>query len=144
MSDPKPIPEPTCWHCLAPNDPGASECWLCQRRDWRKYPGARARSPVPARGPLSTIAGMMALIAVIGVAAALFRDAPGLSVLLFISIVPALLITEWKARRRRRRGETMSATERVVWIIALTIVMPILIGVAVVAAMFAYCTLMNR
>jgi hypothetical protein len=27
-------PEPRCWDCGAPNDPGARECWLCHRRDW--------------------------------------------------------------------------------------------------------------
>ena len=25
----------TCRECQAPNDPDASECWLCHRRDWR-------------------------------------------------------------------------------------------------------------
>ncbi len=28
-------PERRCWDCGAPNDPGARECWLYQRRDWR-------------------------------------------------------------------------------------------------------------
>jgi hypothetical protein len=35
QSKPGPDPEPTCWECGATNDPGASECWLCQRPDWR-------------------------------------------------------------------------------------------------------------
>jgi hypothetical protein len=33
---------PICRDCGAPNDPDSSECWLCQRRDWK--PGAIAVS----------------------------------------------------------------------------------------------------
>jgi len=37
---------PNCRHCGATNDSGASECWLCQRRDWRE-----ASKPAPRRRP---------------------------------------------------------------------------------------------
>jgi len=147
MIDQKPHPELICWDCGATNDPAASECWLCQRRDWRKHPDDRpgySALPARTRGPLSTIGGWMALIAVIGVAAAIFRDAPGLAVLLFVSVVPALIVTEVKARSRRRRGEPMSVSERVAWVIGLAIVIPILLWIALIAAVFAYCTLINR
>jgi hypothetical protein len=140
----EPMPEPNCWDCGAPNDPGASECWLCQRRDWRKFPGLRTRpSPppnLPTHGPLSTIAGWMVVIAVIAVELGLSVTAPGLAVVLLVSVVPALAVTELKAYRRRRRGEPMSTGERVAWIFGLTILIPILLFVALVVALFMYCS----
>jgi hypothetical protein len=141
QADLRPKPEPTCWDCGATNDPGASECWLCQRPDWRKYPGVRPRYPAtaPPRGPFSTIGGWMVLIAVIGVAVGIYREAPGLATVLLASVVPALVVTEVKASRRRRRGEPMSGWERVAWILALTILIPILLIVALFAALFTYC-----
>jgi hypothetical protein len=146
MSETKPSPEPTCWDCGAPNDPGASECWLCQRTDWKKYPGLRRGRPaleVPRRGPMSTIAGWMILIAAIGVAVGIFREAPGLAVVLLVSVVPALALTEWKAYRRRRRGVPMTVPERIVLVIVLTIVIPILLAIALVVALFTYCFLVS-
>jgi hypothetical protein len=35
MSTEKPPAPLRCFDCGAENDPGASECWLCHRRDWR-------------------------------------------------------------------------------------------------------------
>ncbi len=58
---PKPRPERTCWDCRAPNDPNASECWLCGRRDWSRDPRSRPRStlaPMPVRDPLTTVRGL--------------------------------------------------------------------------------------
>ena len=146
MSDPNPKPEPTCWDCGAPNDPGASECWLCQRRDWRGYRGVRPGYPAPARrrGPLSTIGGWMILIAVIGVAVGIFREAPGLAILLLISVVPALIITEIKAYRRRRRGEPMSGLDRLLWVLLLSILVPFLLIIALAVALFMYCSFTMR
>ncbi len=93
---------------------------------------------------MSTIAGWMILIAVIGVAMGLFREAPGLAFVLLISVVPALAVTEVKAYRRRRRGEPMSGLERSCWFVGLTILIPILAVVALVVALFTYCLLMAR
>ena len=35
QAESQPKPDLTCWDCGAANDPDASECWLCQRRNWR-------------------------------------------------------------------------------------------------------------
>jgi MFS superfamily sulfate permease-like transporter len=61
---------PTCRHCGATNDAGASECWLCQRRDWREDPKPRRR-----QGAHLTPAGCMVLftIALIAIVAGSFR-----------------------------------------------------------------------
>ena len=68
MSDGTPEPELTCRHCGASNHPGSSECWLCQRRDWRIARLPTEDRPLGrTRGPLSTIAGHMLLIALIAV-----------------------------------------------------------------------------
>jgi hypothetical protein len=145
MSEKTPNPEPACWDCGATNDPVASECWLCQRTDWKKYPGLRRGRPapeLPRRGPMSTIAGWMILIAAIAVAVGLFREAPGLAVVLLVSVVPALTLTEWKAYHRRRRGEPMTVPQRIVMVIVLTILIPILVIIALVVALFTYCFLL--
>jgi hypothetical protein len=139
--------DPICWECGASNTPGSSECWLCQRRDWNRYPGPRRRHPsppdLPRRRPLSTIAGWMIAIAVIGVAIGLFREAPGVAILLLVSVVPALAITELKARGRLRRGDPMSAWERIARILALTILIPILVIGALAIALFTFCLFLS-
>jgi hypothetical protein len=147
-SEPRPKPDLICWECGATNDPGSSECWLCQRRDWNRYPAPRARRAaplqLPRRGPLSTIAGLMIGIAILGVAIGLFREAPGLTVFLLISVAPALAITELKARGRYRRGDPMSIGERILRVVVLMILIPILVVLALVVALFAYCAVFMR
>jgi hypothetical protein len=146
-SRPRPMREPVCWGCGASNTPGSSECWLCQRRDWNRYPGVRRRRQAPPgharRSPLSTIGGWMIGIAILGVAIALFREAPGLAVVLLVSVVPALAVTELKARGRRREGDFMSSGERLAWIVALTIAIPIVVIMALAIALFAFCLFMS-
>jgi hypothetical protein len=147
MGHEPPNPEPTCWSCGAPNDRGSTECWLCQRRDWSRYPRLRTRlSPPPAlpeRGPLSTIGGWMVLIAAIGVSLAILVLAPPLFVVLLASAVPALSLTEIRTYRRRRRGEPVSGWQRLAWFLGLTILLPIVL-VAVVICLFALCYLATR
>jgi heme/copper-type cytochrome/quinol oxidase subunit 2 len=55
---------------------------------------------------------------------------------LVISAAPALAITEAKARRRLRRGDPMPAWERLARVLALTILIPILVLVALGIAVF--------
>lgn len=140
-------PEPICWDCGAPNAPGSSECWLCQRRDWNRYPAPRRRRPpppnLPRRGPLSTIAGLMIWTAIVGVSMSVFVLAPPLGIVLVAAFVPALIVTEVKASGRRRRGEPMSGWERASWVLGLMILFPILL-VALAIALFALCFLFVR
>ncbi len=141
-----PRPETICWSCGAPNDVGSSECWLCQRRDWNRYPGIRRRRPAPVpsgRGPLTTSGGWTVLIAAIGVALAIVVLAPPLAVVLVASAVPALVVTEFKVYRRRRRGEPVSGWQRLVWLLGFTILFPILL-VALVICLFAICMAFMR
>jgi hypothetical protein len=135
---PAPSPEPLCWGCGAPNNAGSSECWLCQRRDWNRYPNLRRRRSTSERGPLSMIGGQMVVIAGIAVALALFVAAPAVGIVLLLSAVPALTTTEFIAFRRRRRGEPMSLGQRVGWFLGLTILFPILL-IALGIALFAIC-----
>src|SRR5262249_20091293 len=141
--EPGPKHEPHCWYCGAPNAPGSSECWLCQRRDWNRYSGRRTRdtrSPdLPRRGPMSTIAGLMTGVAICGVVLGLFHAAPGLAAMLLVCMAPALAITELKARGRRLRGDPMSIGERTVRVIVLTILIPVLVAVALAIALFTFC-----
>jgi hypothetical protein len=145
MSDLKPKPELKCRHCGASNDPGASECWLCQRRDWRGFTGFApepiATYPQP-RGLLSTIAGWMVLIAMIAVGLAVFQLAPGLGIIWLFFVGPAWAITEVKARRRIYRSLTpMSGIEKALWIMGLTILIPVTVIVALVVALATFCAI---
>jgi ribosomal protein L40E len=87
---------PTCRHCGATNDSGASECWLCQRQDWRETPKIRSgRSPF---GPddRSTFTGCMVYltISLIAVVVLAFRAGRivGLVILILNMVIFALAI----------------------------------------------------
>ncbi len=86
--------ELTCWDCQAPNDADASECWLCQRRDWRADSRAVATE---AFGEIDK--SSLGLVALAVVALGLVFLAPGLVIPLFL-LVPAWGIHEWRACRR--------------------------------------------
>lgn len=135
-----PKPEPRCWDCGAANDPGSTECWLCQRRDWNRSPAARASRPTPAEPAYpSSMASLITAAAIGLLALALYPDNPGLAVALGAAVLPAVILTEVKARRRGRRGEPMSAVERILRVVALTIILPILLVVALIIAFLAIC-----
>jgi ribosomal protein L40E len=55
---------PTCRHCGATNDPGASECWLCHKGDWRADSKPRAKSRT-GDDPRSEYVGCLLLITTI-------------------------------------------------------------------------------
>jgi hypothetical protein len=82
----------------------------------------------------------MVVIAVIAVGIGIFRESPGWAVFLLLSAAPALFVTELKAVRRRRRGDPMSIVDRIGLVILLMIVMPILIVLAGVTAIFIICS----
>jgi hypothetical protein len=128
---------PICWHCGAPNDAGSSQCWLCQRRNWRGIPSFRTRfSPpldLPRRGPMSTIRGQMLVIAAIAVALAIVVLVPPMAIALLISALPAYFITEIKAIKRRLRGDPMSAWVYAVTLVGFTILIPTVLAVALIA-----------
>lgn len=141
ISNPPHKPELICRHCGAFNDFGSSECWLCQSPNWRGMPGARVQhSPSQApRGLLGSIMGCMVLIALAGVIAGMARTAPGLALTLFVCVLLAWGVTEIKAARRRHRDEPMSWLEQALWIVGLTILIPIVLIVALLVALFTFC-----
>ena len=55
---------PNCRHCGATNDSVASECWQCERRDWRETPKIPSRhSPFRSLSQArSTFTGCMVVI----------------------------------------------------------------------------------
>ena len=140
QSDPMPNPNLNCRECGATNYPDASECWLCQRRDWRGPPRfSTSPKPEPSsdsgHGPaligLTLALGLVALGALAMV--------PGLAIGLLILVVPPWIGAEMIANRRRNRGLPTSATRKVAWILVLTILIPILLGVALFIAFWMIC-----
>jgi hypothetical protein len=100
--------------------------------------------PRLGRGPLSTIAGWMALIAVIGVAIGIpivEPDAIGISYLLILIYFETLAALKFRAYRRR--GEPMSGCAQAAWILSFLIVIPFLSIVAFIIGLFAYCAVLR-
>jgi hypothetical protein len=87
---------------------------------------------------MSTIAGWMTLIAVIGLAMGLLIVAPGLSFLVVLILFETLAALRFRAYARR--GQPMSGCAQTAWILMFLIVTPILSVVAVLIGLFAYCT----
>jgi hypothetical protein len=83
----------------------------------------------------------MVLTALAAVFCAIAVAAPGLAVALMICALPAWAITAVKASRRRRRDEPMSGVEQAFWIAGLTILIPTVVIVALVVALFTFCAL---
>ena len=152
--EPDPPPgERCCDHCGAANDPDSRECWLCERMirpriitltQSRRRSGARspqARLPVSHRRfgavPDPPSFGMFVTATVSALAVATLVAAPGFGIGLLTSVVPALWITEARARSRWRQGRPMSAFGRAMRVVVLSFVVPI----AVVLVLFAFVIL---
>ncbi len=132
---PSPGPEPLCWKCGAPNAMGSSECWLCQRPDWNRYPIGYRRPSPPRRRP--TIASGMIAIAAFAGTMALFRDSPGVAIFLIILALPAMLLTAAKARQRAAIGDPMPMIERVARCVGLMFLIPIFLIVLFMVGILA-------
>ena len=89
---------PSCRHCGATNDPGASECWLCQRKDWREPPRIRRKESRsrPQGSARSQLTGCMVFftIALVALVSLSFRAGRyvGVAALILGSLVYALAI----------------------------------------------------
>ncbi|MHB1560633.1 MAG: hypothetical protein ACYC61_24535 [Isosphaeraceae bacterium] len=135
MSQLGPKREIPCRYCHAPNDPGSSECWLCQRRGWRPLTGLSPayESPIRVRPrPVTTIGKLMIVIAVIAVFLALAVLAPPVAVALTVSAVPAWIVTEFKDYRRRGGGG-YSPGRKFALFLGLTFLFPIFCGATLIA-----------
>jgi hypothetical protein len=120
MNEMTPNPEPTCWDCGAANDPGASECWLCHRRDWRA-----AGAPATAKSGVSRGEGHLrrtvAIVILAGASAILGLgmvldiwerfDHWGLALLISTLAIPVGLSIWARARERPPRGQSMTNRE---------------------------------
>jgi hypothetical protein len=85
----------------------------------------------------------MVVIAGVAVALALLIAFPWLVVVFMASAVPAVFITEFKAFRRRRRGDPMSEWQRIAWVVGLTVLIPVVL-VAVAIALLGVCIAFTR
>jgi hypothetical protein len=152
MNPKNPESSPSCWDCGATNDPGASECWLCQRRDWRRSsrgPMPMKPEPSPTSGHRSPLVALKLGLVVIGV----FLIAPvlGMAVYLLYALgdwlvfVPLIFVAPaWfgavvSARRRRKRGLPTSIARKLAWIAVLTITIPIVLVMALVITVGLVC-----
>ena len=111
-----PMPEAICRECGATNDAGASECWLCHRRDWR----SDGTSPAAKRGAdpsrrLIAIAVVTGSVAILSLGMLLdIRDRSdfwGLGLVLATLAIPLGLMLWARARGRPRRGPSPTNRE---------------------------------
>jgi hypothetical protein len=138
MNPKDPESSPVCWDCGAANDEGASECWLCQRRDWRRAPRVPVTmkpEPAPAPGDGSVPIGLALALVLLGGAVI----APWFVCGLAIFVLPAWAVAEYIAHRRRKRGLPTSTARRLVWIAVLAIIIPIVMGVSLITAVAVIC-----
>jgi hypothetical protein len=91
--------------------------------------------PASESGAGSGLVGVALVLVLLGGVAI----APGLGFGMAISALPAWAIAESIARRRRKRGLPTSMARKIVWIAVLTIIMPIVMGLALVIAVLLIC-----
>jgi ribosomal protein L40E len=137
----KPVSAPICRECRATNDPGASECWLCGRRDWRADPTSPTTKPRAEKISdhprlMSSLETILIVLALAVVGAGVVRLAPGLGIAFLILLVPAWATVEWAARRR---NAPMSAARRFFAILGVTILIPVLLVLSLLTPLFAIC-----
>jgi len=76
---------------------------------------------------------------VTALAVVLLAVAPGLGILLLVTAAPALLVTEFQARRCWNRGRPLSGFERAGWIMFWILMLPIVLSVALFIALLLLC-----
>jgi len=114
-----PKPELTCWDCGATNDPGASECWLCQRREWFSD---GVRGPAKTGGSQGgdragrRVVGIVVVGAIAILGAAMALDLWNLAyrwifLLALALLVPVLLIIRTRRRKRPVPGQPTTTGE---------------------------------
>lgn len=111
---------PTCCpHCGAQQRPGMTRCWICglgeetepppEPMDFAPSVPAAAQPRRRQRWGISfTLASLLGLMSVVAVAAGLFHFAPGLSIVILLFFVPAMMLTAIASNQQRRRGTPMS------------------------------------
>lgn len=129
--------EPTCRDCGATNDPGASECWLCHRRDWRGPSGSSA-SAKPEMPPAdSGNAAPMVWLVLVLVGFGVLAAAPGFAMVLVVLFLPAwglgMLLT------RRLRARSTSTAAGIARAGVTVVLVPFLVGLAVFIALGMLC-----
>ena len=140
-ADEKPRPARICRECQATNDPGASECWLCGRRDWRGDPASPATKLVAETAPrsrlMSWVETILIVLALAIVGAGIVRLAPGVGIAFLILLVPAWVLSEKRARSQK---EPMSAHRKFGEILWRTIVIPFLLVLSLPILLVMICT----
>jgi hypothetical protein len=140
-----------CRDCGATLTPGTTRCWLCgtevsAAQTARDDGGFIEAELVPERQGGShfsfTLTAILATMTIFAVAAGLFNDAPGLSFLVLLVGLPALSITVVRMGRRRRRGEEVTWSDRILTFVVSSIAVLgiiLMVTVASVVALFIYC-----
>jgi ribosomal protein L40E len=141
LGEGKPMPASACRDCGATNDPGASECWLCHRRDWRADPASttsqRAAGSSDRALVISSLGTLLIAMAIGIVEIGVTMLAPGLGITLLFLLVPAWAITEWKARHR---AKPIPAWQRFALMVGVIIFMPALLVLSLLVALMVLCT----
>ena len=134
-----PPDSPTCRDCGAPNDPGASECWLCHRWDWRGTSAApasaKAESTTTGSGGASGLVSLVLVLVGFGVLAA----APWLALVIVVLLLPAwglgMLLTRWL----RDRPPSTATAAGIARAGVLVVLVPFLVGLSVFVALGMLC-----
>jgi hypothetical protein len=141
MSSEKPPASLRCFDCGAENDPGASECWLCHRRNWQARSASTKRRFAEEihSETLPSTSGRVVAVALILVLIGTLIIAPGLAIVAVVIGGPPWLAGAITKRRASRPGKPMSALGKVMWVLGLSIVSFFLMCVALFIAFWLIC-----
>lgn len=125
-----------CPHCQAQNQSGVTRCWMCG--EWLGGDAIITAEVVGQGDERSAgtyvVTALLVIVALVAVAAGLWREAPGLSVLLCLVAAPAVLITLIQILRRRGRGEKITGGRTAMDFFLTTLVVGIIAAVVAIIA----------
>lgn len=131
----------SCLQCGASNASDSRECWVCHAPlAWEADTSIRAVKVPPAlprdRGT-SYLTTTLLVVGVVATMIGLWKEAPGLAILLAVVFAPGLLLTMASSGLRKQQGRPMTGGDKVVrflYSVAMTIGVLFVLGLVAVVS----------
>lgn len=137
---------PTCgaMNQTSANPSNVLKCWLCTHsftRDGTKVADnavAEPRNPLEKQGVTFGLTTLMLIVTMAAIGFGIFRSAPGLGILFFVLLTPALVRAQIITMRQRELGVAQSVIEVfATFVVSLGVTMFVL-GLVLIAAVIAF------
>jgi hypothetical protein len=133
-----------CPECNSSNSPERTHCWLCLR----PLPADAPRIDPHAELPLQevpfgqfSLASMLLIMTLVGIAAALFAVYPGLGILFSLLATPPVIRTILVVKRRKRMGFDVMPDEKAVLFFKSFLVTTVALVVSIIVACISFFTI---